>query len=72
VTATVYLSEVALAQIDAAQAEMERHLVSDMGGRCAACGALEPCAGREALQRVFMRYGHLPRRRPGLTRAGVR
>lgn len=58
--------------LDQAQAEIERHLVTSAGGRCHGCQQLEPCPTRDHLSRVFATYGALPRRRPGLTRAGLR
>jgi hypothetical protein len=69
---TTYQSAAVLAQLDHAQAELDHHLVSTSSGRCAACGGVEPCAVRDALQRVLTRYGRLPKRRPGLTRASER
>jgi hypothetical protein len=61
--ATVYLGAVARDQLDQAQAVIEQHLVA-----CAVCGTNKPCEERTAAEQIFMRYGHLPRRRPGLTR----
>jgi hypothetical protein len=59
---TTYVSNAALDQL---QIELERHLVSDLGGRCDGCGDLEPCAARQRISTAFTRYGCLPRRRPG-------
>jgi hypothetical protein len=64
---TTYLGAVAQEQVDQAQAELERHLVIGPSGRCRTCGEVEPCRGRQAATEVFLRYGRLPRRQPGLT-----
>jgi hypothetical protein len=69
---TTYQSAAVLAQLDQAQTELDHHLVSTPSGRCAVCGDVEPCAARDALQRTLTCYGRLPKRRPGLTRAGER
>jgi hypothetical protein len=65
VTGTTYLSTGALEQLDHAQTELERHLVSTPGGRCRTCGEEEPCPGRIAASQTFARFGRLPRRTPG-------
>ncbi|MFC7548004.1 hypothetical protein [Plantactinospora sp. GCM10030261] len=62
----IYLTRAALDQVDGAQAELERHLVTGFDGRCATCRQPEPCPGRTAAAATFVRYGRLPRRRPGL------
>src|SRR2546421_10355253 len=62
---TTYLSRVALDELDHAQVELERHLAVRPNGLCATCGEVEPCAGRQAAGATFVRYGRLPRRRPG-------
>jgi hypothetical protein len=67
-----YLAEAALEELVKAQAELERHLLSRPGGRCLACGGMEPCRARVRLEAVFALYGRLPKRRPGATVAGVR
>jgi hypothetical protein len=54
-------------QLEAAQAELERHLVTGLDGRCRSCGDLEPCRERGRLEAVFALYNELPRRRPGVT-----
>jgi hypothetical protein len=59
-----YLAEAALTQLDEAQAELERHLNAGPGGRCRACGEIEPCLQRGRLYAVFALCGRLPRRRP--------
>jgi hypothetical protein len=69
---TTYLGQVAREQLDRAQAELEQHLVTGLDGQCVACGELEPCGARVRLAAVFARYHRLPRRRPGVTRAGLR
>lgn len=64
----MYLSTVAREQIRAAQATLDRHVVSSGDGRCAACGAVEDgCPQRRAALRLLGRYGLLPCRRPGAT-----
>ncbi len=67
-----YLAEAALAQLEEAQAELERHLISGPGGRCRACGQMEPCVQRGRLYAVFALYGRLPRRRKGDSVSGSR
>ena len=67
-----YLAEAAIQYLDEAQAELERHLVTRPDGRCTSCGGVEPCRTRERLGSVFALYGRLPKRRPGVTRAGPR
>jgi hypothetical protein len=67
-----YVAASARAQLDQAQAELERHLVTGLDGRCQACGDLEPCRERGRLEEVFARYDELPRRRPGVTGVTVR
>jgi hypothetical protein len=50
---------------EAAHRVIEQHLRSDVGGRCLACGELEPCRQRDTAHAVL--FGHarqLPRRRP--------
>jgi hypothetical protein len=65
VTTRTYLSSGVLEQLDRAQDELERHLVSTLGGHCRTCGEQEPCPGRLAAGQTFARYGRLPRRTPG-------
>jgi hypothetical protein len=62
---TTYLSAVALAQLDRAQQELNRHLISTPGGYCRTCGEEEPCRGRLAASQTFASLGRLPRRSPG-------
>jgi hypothetical protein len=59
---TTYLGGVALDQLGQAQAVIDQHIVS-----CAMCGTNQPCAERREAEAVFLRYGRLPRRTPGLT-----
>lgn len=50
---------------EAARRVIEAHLRSDVGGRCLACGELEPCRQRDTAHAVL--FGHarqLPQRRP--------
>ncbi|ROP28167.1 hypothetical protein EDD30_0877 [Couchioplanes caeruleus] len=69
-TPTVYLSHVARAQIAIAEADLYFHLPVTPGGLCVTCAEPEPCSGRYAALQVLLRYGVLPKRRPGV--AGVR
>jgi|SRR5947209_17498225 len=69
-TVSTYLSASVRVELDQAQAELERHIVTGMDGRCVTCGEAEPCSGRVGATRRLLRYGRLPQRRPGL--AGVR
>ncbi|OLB74026.1 MAG: hypothetical protein AUI14_24770 [Actinobacteria bacterium 13_2_20CM_2_71_6] len=69
---TAYLSRIALDSLDRAQAELERHLVSGLDGRCLGCRGLEPCGTRTRTEAVFAQYHQLPRRRPGITKVGLR
>jgi hypothetical protein len=64
---TTYLTQAAMEQVDHAQAELERHLVTGIDGRCVTCQQTEPCSGRASAGATFARYGRLPRRRPGMT-----
>jgi hypothetical protein len=68
-TATVYLAGAALDQVAAAQAMMDAHALVATSGRCAACAVEWPCGPAEAANATLLRYGRLPRRRPGRTRA---
>jgi hypothetical protein len=58
----VYLSAAGLEQLTEAQAVIDEHTVS-----CATCGTNRPCAERREAEAVFLRYGRLPRRKPGRT-----
>jgi len=69
---TVYLSRIAVDQLEQAQAELERHLVIGPDGRCRSCRELEPCRSRTEIEALFAHYGQLPRRRPGVTQVGTR
>jgi hypothetical protein len=69
---TTYLSTAARDQIDQAQAALEQHLVTGPDGRCTGCLQVEPCVERGRLAAVLGQYGQLPKRRPGMTRAGLR
>ena len=68
---TTYLSAVAVDELDQAQAELYEHLTADTGGRCCTCQEAEPCRARNALTATILRYGGLPKRQPGRTRAGL-
>ncbi|WP_050591241.1 hypothetical protein [Salinispora mooreana] len=64
---TTYLTQAAMEQVNHAQVELERHLVTSIAGRCLTCRQIEPCSGRATAEATFARYGRLPRRRPGMT-----
>jgi len=70
VTATVYTAD--LTRLDEIQDELYQHLLADPAGRCTTCAETEPCHRRDELGQALVRYGRLPRRRPGFTRAGMR
>jgi hypothetical protein len=70
-TAT-YISASGRARLEALQATLRDHLATDAGGRCVGCDGSEPCWQRAELTGAILAYGQLPRRRPGLTRAGLR
>ena len=36
--------------------QLERHLVTGVDGRCAACGGVEPCRARVRLEAMFAQY----------------
>jgi hypothetical protein len=65
--ATVYLSNVVLDQVAAAQADFDAHVRSSGDGQCVTC-ADGSCSGQTNALRVLTQYGQLPRRRPGATR----
>jgi len=46
-----------------AQALIEGHLRSDLGGRCVTCGQFAPCHARGLAHAAFLRAGRLPQRR---------
>jgi hypothetical protein len=69
---TIYRTAAGRRQADEAQRELDDHLVTALSGRCVGCGETEPCGRRSALTATILSYGRLPRRRPGLTRAGLR
>jgi hypothetical protein len=58
---STYVAATGLAQLDHAQAVIDRHLIS-----CLVCGTNRPCRERRDAEAVFMRTGRLPRRTPGL------
>jgi hypothetical protein len=64
----LYLSSVAVDELERAQADLDAHLPSGSDGRCFCCGEEIPCGTRERATKTFARYGMLPRRRPGLAR----
>lgn len=66
----LYFGQAARDQLATAEADLYRHLPVTPGGQCVTCAEPEPCHGRYAALRVFLRYGVLPRRRPGAS--GVR
>jgi hypothetical protein len=67
-----YLGAAALDELERAQAELEQHLVIGPDGRCCGCGGTEPCRARVRLEAVFALYDRLPKRKPGITRVGLR
>lgn len=66
---TTYLSHTVLEQLDQAQTEIDRHVTTNAAGHCVTCGEQEPCRTRASANEIFVRFGRLPQRRPGL--AGV-
>jgi hypothetical protein len=72
VVGATYRSAVAEARLRRLQEELYAHLASDTAGRCMVCRQAEPCFGRAELTTAILGYGALPRRRPGLTKAGLR
>lgn len=64
-----YLAAAALDQLEQAQALLERHLAAGPDGRCLTCGQVESCQERAWANGVILRYGRLPRRRPGAAAA---
>ncbi|MDG4793712.1 hypothetical protein [Micromonospora sp. WMMD1082] len=67
---TIYLASTAMEEVERAQAELERHLTVRPTGECVTCGQVEPCSGRQEAGTTIIKYGLLPRRRPGAS--GVR
>jgi hypothetical protein len=65
------MSGVAIDDLRDVQAELYEHLVADAGGRCTTCHEPEPCRRRGELHRSLLRYGQLPKRQPGRTKAGL-
>jgi len=69
---TTYRSSTVFVQLARLQDELYEHLTGDAAGRCTTCRQLEPCARRAELTSAIVRSGALPRRRPGMTKAGLR
>jgi hypothetical protein len=67
---TTYLASTAVKEVERAQAELERHLTVRPTGECVTCREVEPCSGRQSAGLTLMKYGRLPRRRPGAS--GIR
>jgi len=63
---TTYLSADVVNELGMAQAVIEQHLAA-----CQLCTVYGRCAARREADAVFNRYGQLPRRTPGRTRAGL-
>jgi hypothetical protein len=63
---TVYLSDVALGELRAAQRRLDEHPVG-MDNRCRTCGTFGECPHRAGALAVFTRYGRMPSRLPGVT-----
>jgi hypothetical protein len=68
---TTYISSAVRSELDDAQAELERHIVTEPSGRCSTCGNEEPCLVRIDATRRLLHYGRLPRRKPGMARARI-
>ncbi len=62
--ATTYLAMVVLEELAIAQTVIDHHLVV-----CTSCAVRGRCGARREADAVFNRYGQLPRRTVGLTRA---
>ena len=65
---TVYVSANVREQVDAAQAQLNRHALTLNGSLCTPCEVEGPCAERRAALRTLASYSRLPRRRPGASR----
>jgi len=66
---TLHLASAVRARVEAAQAVLDAH-PSGVDGVCLRCGGAPSCDRAQAL-RVLTRYGRLPRRRRGATRAAM-
>lgn len=66
-TAATYLAGAVLEQLAEAQVVIDMHLTFSRAGRCWLCDETEPCSRRIEAQQLFVHYGRLPRRTPGLT-----
>lgn len=64
---SAYLSQAARDQIATAQAALEEHSSARTrrDGRCPVCLVAAPCPTQERAAEIFVKYGQLPRRRPG-------
>ncbi len=60
-TTAAYLAQTALEYLDQAQDMIVRHLVG-----CPLCSGNRPCDERLAAEQLFLRYGCLPKRQPGV------
>jgi hypothetical protein len=67
VTGNLYVSASALEHLTRAQTVIDMHLTFSRGGLCGLCRQPEPCQRRVEAEQLFVRYGRLPRRTPGLT-----
>ena len=72
IVTTTYLSRGRLAQLIRLQTELYEHVIANARGRCEVCHEIEPCLRRNDLTQAILAYGCLPRRVPGLTKAGLR
>lgn len=64
-TARAAIARIALNSTEDARRVIAQHLHSDMGGRCLACGEVEPCRPRDLAHSVLFGNGRqLPRRSP--------
>lgn len=55
---------------DEAEQQIHVHLLSDAGGRCEACGGMQPCSPGVLASIVLNAEGRLPQRRRGATLRG--
>lgn len=55
-------------QLAIVQDGLDRHVTSSADGQCVQCRVPGPCLRRVTATLVFLRFGRLPRRTPGITR----
>lgn len=66
-TGATYLATTAVQQLEDAQRILDAHVMLGTGA-CRLCDTLNSCDYRVAASATFVRYGRLPRRRPGASR----